>query len=83
MTRLRPLPSNHPINQKLRAHDFHTCTETNVVPKPCLSKYLYLDPLIVVMNMRPFAKEIREMQELIEYVEREFRREPVHIKLPE
>lgn len=30
---------------------------------------------------RPFAKYIQEMEELIEYVEREFQREPVHIEL--
>lgn len=34
-------------------------------------------------KMRPFAKEIREMEEMIEYVEREFRTEPAHIKLPD
>ncbi|MGC1121206.1 MAG: hypothetical protein WBA22_08935 [Candidatus Methanofastidiosia archaeon] len=36
--------------------------------------------MILVMNMRPFEKEIRRMKEVIEYVEREFRREIVHIK---
>jgi hypothetical protein len=36
--------------------------------------------MILAMNMRPFEKEIRRMKEVIEYVEREFRREIVHIK---
>ncbi|MBU7025669.1 MAG: hypothetical protein HXS48_01910 [Theionarchaea archaeon] len=34
----------------------------------------------VVVNMRPFEKEIAEMKRVIEYVEKEFRREIVHIK---
>lgn len=32
------------------------------------------------MNMKPFEKEIAEMKEIIEYVEKEFRREIVHIE---
>lgn len=35
--------------------------------------------MILVMKMTPFEKEIRRMKEVIEYVEREFRREIVHI----
>jgi hypothetical protein len=32
------------------------------------------------MNMKPFEKEIAEMEKTIEYVEKNFRREIVHIK---
>ena len=32
-------------------------------------------------NERPFAKYIQELEEIIEYVEREFQREPVHIEI--
>jgi hypothetical protein len=34
----------------------------------------------MVMDMKPFEKEIAEMKKVIEYVEKEFRREIVHIE---
>lgn len=45
-------------------------------------KDLYTSKVVVllVMNMKPFEKEIAEMKRIIEHVEKEFRREIVHIK---
>ena len=45
-------------------------------------KDLYTSEVAVlqVMSMKPFEKEIAEMKKVIEYVEKEFRREIVHIK---